>query len=122
MKNKDLHILAKCTDNSITLSPDLCKALRTGQGKSVHIFVFQIKGSGDFAFSQVSQRFARQSSCGIVSYSPTLKSTGFISLVPTVNYMFYNMGIDADRQKFVVEKQKLSDNSTIYIIKNDKRA
>lgn len=122
MKSKDLHITADCTDNSITLSPDLCKSLRTGQGKSVHIFVFQIKETGEFAFSRVSQTFAKQTQCGVVSYSQTLKSLGFISLVPTVNYMFYNMGIDADTHKFRVEKQTLSDNSTIYVIKNDKRA
>jgi len=112
---KKLYIIADTKDNSITLSPGLCDELHIDKG-IIRIFLFKIKDEKSFAFKRVSQKFAEQTECGIVSFNPILKTYGFIALCPTVNLLFYEMGIESETKKFKIAKTTLSDNSIIYKI------
>lgn len=124
MKLNDLYIIADCADNSVTLSPGLCSELgiKAEAKRAVRIFVFGIKGSDKFGFKRVNAKFAKRAECGVVSYNPIYKSYGFISLIPTVNMIFFKMGIESEQKKLGVEKKKLPDGSHIYTIEpeNDK--
>lgn len=114
-KSKNLYIEADCADNSITLSPDLCHELQIDARTPARILIFRYKGSRLFGLKRVSTKFARRTECGLVCYNARLDSYGFISLIPTVNMMFYVMGIDTPTGRFAVTKQHRA-GSTLYRI------
>lgn len=112
---KKLYIIADTRDNTITLSSALCNELSVTLGDP-RVFLFTIKGTGEYAFKRVPLQFANTTVCGIVSYNPQLKTYGFVSHCPTVNLMFHTMNIQKTKKKLKVEKHELPDHSTIYKI------
>ena len=110
---KKRYITADASDNSITLSEKICKDLQIDKGIT-RIFLFKIKGENSYAFKRVSKDFGEQTECGIVSYNPVLKTFGFIALCPTVNKIFYDLGIKSETKKFSIKREVLPNESIIY--------
>lgn len=124
-KKRDLFIEMDATDSSITFSDDLCKDLKFEKGVT-YIYTFlllngeeSVNGKKTFAFKRVKEAFAKVVACEILSLNPKLDTYGMMATNPTVNYMFYAMGIDEDKKKFSVKKEKLLRGGTIYKIMYD---
>jgi len=112
-----MYVILDSTDNSVTLSKKLAKALDIGEDRGAcFIFMFSVKGENTFGFKRVPSSFAKKTECGLVSYNTDLKSFGFITNCPTVNYMVYR-GLK-DNVKLKVTKEILSDGSHFFKIKN----
>jgi hypothetical protein len=118
MSRKKLHITADAGDNSIVLSDGLCAALDIFRGNVVHVFVFKIKDTGEYAFMRVKEEFAQQTECPIVSYNPKYDVYGFMSSLPTVNRIFYDMGIEEEKATMSVRKRQIPSGGHIYVIKH----
>lgn len=117
MRKETLYIEADCADNSVVLSSGLCKALDIVSGSVVRIFVFRIKDSGEYAFKRVTPAFSKHTECPIVSYNPKYREYGFVSVLPTVNRIFYDLRLDVEKATLPVTKRKLPDGTMIYVIK-----
>jgi hypothetical protein len=106
-------------DNTVTLSNQLFHLLKK-EDKSPMIFMFRI--SDTFAFMQ-NPSLDKETQMCIIDCNVFTKQFYFETLCPSVNLMFYEMRLPADRkQKFYIEICKTpQDNKTYYKLKRKKK-
>lgn len=115
--SKKLYITASAADNSVVLSEDMCNALKIFNGTEPHVMVFKVKDTGEYAMMRVKASMSEVTEAPIIQYNPISKHFGFACNLPTVNRIFYDMGIVAEVTTLRVKKRRIAHGKIIYVIK-----
>ena len=91
------YVIADPNDNSITFSKGLYKALKLlSYEVKPCAFVFTLSDTKEYAFC-INPDLPEGLPMGEIQFNPKYKTIGFESLVPTVQSVFFDYGLPADR-------------------------
>lgn len=89
---RGLWVLADSRDNSISFSPKLWRRIRREVGAAETAKVVVVRCGGGYAFA-VNADVGEDTQLADIQWNGKHGTVGFESLVPTVNRMFYDMGL-----------------------------
>ena len=105
-RHRGMYVIMDARDNSVTFSKRLFKHLNVFEKDEANIYVFRLcnqvveEGSNRtgaiYAF-MLNPPFTQETQLGAIQYNAKHKCIGFESLCPTVNRIFYDYGIPADK-------------------------
>ena len=110
-----LYIIADASDNSITLSKRLFEHMGGMNLETAKVFVFYIPDDHSYGFT-LNPLLETQTDLYDIQYNEKYKTIGFSPLVPTVNRIFYDYGIDAEKSVKLSIKICKSKNMIYYKI------
>ncbi len=114
MERRACYVIADTRDNSITFSRRLFKELDIMGMDMAKVFVFFIPETGHYAFT-LNPKIEQETQLADVMYNGKFKTIGFESLVPTVNKIFYDYGMDSDIAcKLSVKKLRTDEGGFVY--------
>lgn len=100
-RNLRLFVIADATDNSISFSKCLFRLLDVYSHEQAKVFVFSVECGGPdgkhYAF-MLNPDFDQETQLADIQFNVKHKTVGFESLCPSVNRIFYDYGIPADRR------------------------
>jgi hypothetical protein len=121
LESKRYFAILDASDNSVTLSKNLFLHIKNNADKNTAPSVFVFRIGRTFGFMQNPDIKTETQMCEI-QYNDKYKCLGFETLCPSVNLMFYEMGLPADRkQKFYIEICKSPQDKTYYKLKRKKK-
>jgi len=111
-----LYVIADAADNSVTLSRRLFKHMGVMKQEVAKVYVFYIPSAGSYGFVLNPSLDQPTQLCDI-QYNSKYHCIGFQTLVPTVNRIFYDYGINhLGRCKLSVKICQTVDGMTYYQI------
>jgi hypothetical protein len=121
MKKSKLYIVADAKDNSISFSKDLYKMIRTEIKDKAKVMVFTESGTKKYAF-MVNPEVPEETPLQDIQVNQKYNSIGFQAEIPTVNRIFYDYGISADKEvALTVIPQFTKQKKIYYRIENPKQ-
>lgn len=127
-RNSGMYVIADARDNSITFSKRLFKHMHVFEKDEANAYVFRLCNacveegsnlSGDIYAFIINPPFQQETQLGAIQYNAKHKCIGFESLCPTVNRIFYDYGIPADKPVVKLDIRPVcgdSVNNPYYII------
>lgn len=111
-----MYVIADATDNSITFSKRLFKSLNVMKLDVAKVYTFYIPDVKCYGFI-LNPNFEQETQLADVQYNQKKHCVGYECLVPTVNRIFYDYGLQANtRCKLSVKVRKMPNGSRYYQI------
>lgn len=111
-----MYVIADATDNSITFSKRLFKSLDVMKLSVAKVYTFYIPEADCYGFI-LNPNFEQETQLADVQYNGKKRCVGYECLVPTVNRIFYDYGLQANsRYKLSVKKKKTANGLVYYQI------
>lgn len=111
-----MYVIADATDNSITFSKRLFKSLNVMKLDVAKVYTFYIPDVKCYGFI-LNPNFEQETQLADVQYNQKKHCVGYECLVPTVNRILYDYGLQANnRYKLSVKACKMPNGTRYYQI------
>lgn len=115
------HVILRASDDSVTFSPALLRAIRRHTGKNLEVLTVAVKGTNNYAFivAPKMEEVTEEVKLPTIQYDPKSKEYGYHCFNPSVNMMFYEWGLEPDAVVKCRVTRKRVRGQWCYIIHGD---